>query len=316
MNYIIRFWNQNRRKIILGTGVVVFLIIIIQVLNQMAREQKQAAKQNAQQINQIEDLPTESIIGGESVSEEDTKVNVELIETFIEKCNNADITGAYEMLTQDCKEVLFPTEEDFKNGYYDILFATKKIVNIENFLSDDGRYTYQVELYEDILSTGNAGEANQVPYQDYITIEQNSQNGSLNINNFIYKKEINAESEVNGIKLIVMSQEVYKDNERYQIRIENNTSKRILIDTGNSYKGVYILGSNNVTYESFLSELSSILYEIPANFYRDYTIKFNKIYSAGVETRRVVFSDIVSDYEKYIQNPDAITERIQLSVSI
>ena len=126
MNYIVRFWNQNRKKIIIGIGVIVFLIIIVQILNQIAKEQKELAKQNIQIEEKEEDLPTQSIIGGESVSEEETKINVDIIETFIQKCNSADITGAYNMLTNECKEVVFPTEESFKSGYYDIIFATKK----------------------------------------------------------------------------------------------------------------------------------------------------------------------------------------------
>lgn len=313
MNYIVRFWNQNRKKIIIGIGVIVFLVIIVQILNQIAKEQKELAKQNIQTEEKEEDLPTQSIIGGESVSEEETKINVDIIETFIQKCNSADITGAYNMLTNECKEVVFPTEESFKSGYYDIIFATKKIANIENFLSTDNRYTYQVNLYNDILATGKLDETDQTPYQDYITIDQD---GKLNINSFIYKKEINLESEKNGIKLIVESQEIYKDNEKYKIKIENNTDKRILIDTRSKSKSVYLVGSNNVVYESFISELSSILYEIPANFYRNYTIKFNKIYSSEVETVAIVFSDIVPDYEKYMQNKNEMLERIQLSVNI
>ncbi len=40
MNNIIRFWNLNRKKIIIIGLVVVFFIIIIQVLNQMAKAKK------------------------------------------------------------------------------------------------------------------------------------------------------------------------------------------------------------------------------------------------------------------------------------
>ena len=76
-------------------------------------------------------------------------------------------------------------------------------------------------------------------------------------------------------------------------------------------KSVYLVGSNNVTYNSYIDEISSTLYEIPANYSRTYKIKFNKIYSLGVKTTKIVFSDIVSDFEKYKQTLDEIIQSIE-----
>ncbi len=314
MNNIIRFWNQNRKSIIAAGIAIVLLIIIIQVLNQIAKNANNKKNTNTQISEEDRKLPTQSIIGGDSISTQTTKENVEIIENFIEKCNSGDIAGAYQMLTQDCKETLFSTEESFKKGYVDTIFQIKRISKIEQFLSQNKRYTYKVSFYNDILATGNTENVNT--YQDYMTIDENSSNGKLNIHNFIYKKPINKETQVEGIKVVIIAQEIYKESEKYQIRIENTTDKRILIDTQKKTKGVYLVGNNNVTYNSNISELSSILYEIPANFYRNYEIRFNKIYSAGVQTIGIVFSDMVADYEKYKEDPEKVTQRIQISVSI
>lgn len=316
MNNIIRYWNRNRRRIIAGIAAIVLLIVIVQVLDEIAKKQRQEKNNLISMLanEQKEDLPTESIIGGATVSKDTTKSNIEIIESFIEKCNNGQIEEAYEMLTDDCKEVLFTTEENFKKGYYDMIFKNKKIANIENFISREKRYTYRVTLYEDILSTGNA--QNIQSYQDYITIDENSKNGKVNINSFICKKEINKQAESNGIKITVESQEIYKDNEKYQIKIENNTDKRILIDTRENSKSVYLVGENNVTYNSFISEIASNLYEVPANFFRNYKIKFEKIYSTSIKAKGIVFSDIVLDCEKYKQTPDEIKERVKISINM
>lgn len=314
MNNIIRFWNQNRKGIITIVVAFVLLIIVIQVLNQMAKNANDKKDTNTQISEEDRKLPTQSIIGGDSISTQTTKENVAIIEEFIEKCNSGDVTGAYQMLTQDCKEALFSTEENFKKGYIDIIFKTKRIGSIEHFLSKNQRYTYKVKFYKDMLATGDI--ENTDSYQDYITIDENSNTGMLNINNFIYKKEINKEREVAGIKVIVLAQEIYKDSEKYQIKIENRTDKRVLIDTRERSKSVYLVGDNNVTYNSYLSELSSILYEIPANFYRNYEIRFNKIYSAGVQTTGIVFSDMVADCEAYNEAPEKVTQRVQISVSL
>lgn len=313
MNKIVRIWNQNRKLIITAIIAIAFLIIVIQVLNQLAKMNKE--QQNNQRQEVVEGLPTESIIGGQTVSTEITKENVEEIETFIKKCNSGDIEGAYNMLTDDCKSVLFANKvENFKVGYYDIIFSNKRTGDIENFISENKRYTYRVKFYTDMLSTGSI--ENMESYQDYITIDKNMDDGKLNLNSLIYKRDINKESELNGVKIIVVSKQVYKDYEKYEIKFENTTNNRILIDTRTQTKSVYVLGSNNITYGSNISEISSSLCEIPANFYRTYTIRFNKQYSSEIKTEGIAFTDIVPDYETYKQNTKDYKQRLKISVSM
>ena len=314
MNNIIRFWNQNRKGIIAGIVVIVLLIIFTRILNEMAKDKLEEQRNNMQVTEKKEDLPTKSIIGEDSVGEEVTKSNVNIIESFVDKCNNGDVAGAYAMLTDECKEAIYTTQENFENGYYNSIFKGKRVIKIENFSSGNNRYIYKVTFNEDILATGNA--SNSSSYQDYITIDENSKNGKLNIKSFIYKNEINKENEQDGIKITVLSQEVYKDNEKYQIKIENNTDRKILIDTRKTSKTIYLVGTNNVKYNSNISRLSSALLEIPSYANRNYEIKFNKIYSSGVGTRGIVFSDIVTDFEKYKQTPDEVKERLTIGINM
>ena len=219
------------------------------------------------------------------------------------------------MLTDDCKDVVFANKlENFKVGYYDIIFSSKRTGDIENFISSNKRYTYRVKFYTDMLSTGSTKDMES--YQDYITIDENKTEGKLSLNSLLYRKNINKETELNGIKVIVVSQQIYKDYEKYEVKFENTTNNRILIDTRTQTKSVYILGSNGVSYGSNISEISSSLCEIPANFYRTYTITFNKTYSAGVQTEGIAFTDIVPDYEKYKQNTKDYSQRLRISVSM
>ena len=127
MNRIIRFWNQNRGMLIFAIIALAFLIIIVHVLNALVRDQNKEKMQNQAVLTEEEKaLPRQSIIGGSTVDVETTKDNVEAIDTFIEYCNNGDTTAAYNMLTDDCKEELYPTEETFADGYRNIIFTTKR----------------------------------------------------------------------------------------------------------------------------------------------------------------------------------------------
>lgn len=312
MNNMIRFWNQNRKGIIAGIVAIVLLILFIQILNEIAKQQKEERNNNKIVLTEEEKkLPTESIIGDKKVSIEETKTNVKIIENFVDKCNNGQVYDAYELLTDGCKKALFSSEESFKRGYIDTIFKNKKIINIENYISRDNRYTYKVNFYNDVLSSGNIDDMGG--YQDYITIDTN---GKLNINNLIYRKEINKELEIEGIKVTIVAQEIYRESENYEIKIKNNTKNRILIDTNKKSKSVYVVGSNNITYNSYIDEVSDILLEIPRGIERTYNIGFNKIYSIGVITNSIVFTDIVLDCEKYKQTPEEVKERLKITISV
>lgn len=313
MNNIRRFWNQNRKGIITGIIAIALLILFIQILNSMAKENNKN-KVVTTLTEEEKLLPTKSIIGDKKVSVEKTEDNVQIIEEFIEKCNNQDIERAYNMLTDDCKEMVFKTQENFVSGYYNKIFKTKRIANIEQFTNSGKLYTYKVSYCNDVLSTGNIDDISAT--QDYITIDESSENGKLNISGLIYKKNINKEKEVEGIKIIVESKLVFKDFEKYIIKVENYTDKRILLDTKTQTKSVYLVGSNNVTYSSNIGETGSNILEVPSNFYRTYDILFRKIYSAGVGSDIIVFSDIIKDVETYKQNPSEYKERTKISVNI
>ena len=177
MNNIIRFWNQNRKGIMAGIIVIVLIIVFVQILNTIAKQKSKEILENKIALTTEEkDLPTESIITGQKVAKDTTKSNVSIIKEFIDKCNQKDVDGAYELLTDHCKQVVFPTKQSFKEGYCDLIFSEKKSYDIDNYQNTSSTYTYEIKYYNDALSTGKAGGDN---YKDYITIDTKSENGKL-----------------------------------------------------------------------------------------------------------------------------------------
>jgi hypothetical protein len=309
MNKIIRMWNQNRRAIIIIVLAVAFLIILIQLLNQLAKQAKETKNENTINEN-VANLPTTSIITGEVVSEKVTKTNVDIIDNFVELCNNGETQKAYELLTDECKEILFATEDEFVNNYYNIIFDQKRTIKIENYKNSTTTNTYLVTFYIDALSTGNANSGDK--YQDYITVDVKT--SKLNINSLITGKEINAQSEVNGIKINIIRQEIYKDYEIYKINVENNTDKTILLDTRTSSKSMYLVDSSNIKYTAYSNEIASIIYEFTKHVSKTLSLKFNKKYEPDDKTKKVVFSDIVEDYEKYTL--EKTEDRLKIEIDI
>lgn len=318
MNRIIRLWNQNRKQIIIIGLAVVFFIILIQVLNQMAKEQKRQSNLNYNNTNNgkietIEELPTESIISDKTTTEEVAKNNANIIDTFINNCNNGNVEEAYNLLTDKCKEILFPTKEIFESNYYNIVFSTKRIYNIKNWISASKSNTYLVEYFADVMSTGKMSE--EIDYQDYITIS-NKDNNKININSFIGYEEINKTVENDKIKIRVLTKEIYKEFEQYKIEIENKTDKRILLDTKNDTSTTYIENSRGAKYSAILSDLSDIQLIMEDESKEIYNIKFNKIYNPSVDIESINFTDIVEDYDLYTQDEENNKERIRIKVEI
>lgn len=308
MNKIIRMWNQNRKKIIIIVLVVAFCFLIIQVLNQMAKEQIKENNNKNKIVSKEENLPSTSIITGEKVKETTTQTNVGIIESFVENCNSNDIEKAYSLLTDGCKEVLFPTKESFINNYYNIIFKEQKTIKIENYKNSSNTNTYQVTFYGDVLSTGNVATSDK--YTDYITVEKDSE--KLNINSLVTTTKLESEKEVNGIKISVKRKEIYKDYEKFQIKVENNTDKTVLLDTRKSSKTIYAVGTDSIKYSANTNEIGSSLFEIQKYVAKTYEIKFNKRYDSSIRSKKIIFSDIIEDYDKYKQQKT--DERLKIEI--
>ena len=101
-----------------------------------------------------------------------------IIDNFVTYCNNGEIEEAYNLLSEECKEELFPDLETFKNNYHSKIFTDYKMYNLMAWINSDNCFTYKVEITEDILTTGGASELN---IEDYYTIVKNNNEYKLNI---------------------------------------------------------------------------------------------------------------------------------------
>ena len=297
MYRLIRFYNQNRRRILIIILIIVFILGIIQLLNyfsrmKIAKEDKQNALIENTEINK--DVVSEkSLISGQNVSGTQLNSETELIDEFIKYCNNKDLNAAYEMLSDECKEEMFPTIDDFYNNYYKNLFNEYKTYTVENWIGS----TYQVRFTGDILSTGNLN-TNQTK-QDYITIVQNNNENKLNINSYIERKMPNEVTEENNVKVTIKSIDTYMDYEIYNLSIQNNSDNSILLDTNNDTKSVYLLDSRDMKYYFYSNEIIANRLMVKSKFTNDLKIKFTNSYSSSRKISSLVFSKMVLNYDEY-----------------
>ncbi len=309
MNRLIRYWNQNRRKIIIIALVVVFMFLFIKILNEIAKTQGREEKEN--NIINTENLPIKSIITGERVDAEQTVTNVNLIESFIQKCNQKDIEGAYNMLSDNCKSVLYSNNvENFKTDYYDIIFSVERTADIKNYKNSSTQNTYQVVYYEDSLATGNV--SNTDVCKDYITTSK--KDNRINVNSFIDSQEIDKTVEENGIEIQVIRKKVFIDSEKYDLKITNKNNKTILMNTGKKEQGVYIMDTDNIRYVASSNSIkNSTCMFLPYNI-KNIEITYIRNYEGNKTTKRMVFADIVLDNEAY-ENGEKV-EKYKMAINI
>lgn len=299
MHNIIHFYYQNKKKIWTVILITALIIGIIKFLNYMAGNKKPNNNKN-QYKNSIEEIngqePTNAIISnnsslvdGEELSPHSLKTAKETINSFIDYCNNGEVENAYNVLTNECKEELYPTLDIFKNNYWKDFFREPKMCIIENWTN----MTYKVTVIEDMITTGNNPDKNT--YIDYMTIVSDGNVNKLNINNYIGRKEINKKTEKNNIIAKVISKDTYMDYEKYNIQIDNNSDKNVMLDNLEESDTIYLQDSKEVKYNSYNYKIQRNDMIINKGMKKNIEITFSNGYTPSRELKYLVFSRLISN---------------------
>ena len=305
LNSIIRFYNLNKGKIWRIIIIVVAIILLIQVLNSIAKNSREESSNvvNGETSNKSQTsskspniMQTQVSTGGSDISKSDARNNQMLIANFVSYCNNKSITDAYNMLSEECKKELFSTEDEFNNKYLKKIFTNKKDYNIEAWKNTSVGVTYRVTYVDDILSTGKVGTNTE----DYITVDGN---GKLNIFRFIGSEKLNKSASNDIATIQILDKVVYDDYEKYSIRVTNNTKNTIMINRKEDNDGIYtVYSGSSEKYSAFISEIYEQNLTIEANQTKYLSIRINKLYTGDSAVKKMVFSDIIKnkkEFEKY-----------------
>ncbi len=294
------------KKIGILIGVVFIGIIII---SNVSKKESTSKTENSISIYN----PKKTVIEGNTVKKEEYEEDDKIIKDFIDYCNSNRIEDAYNLLTEECKELLYPTIQDFEKNYYNTLFSTKKEYNLQSYINDNEYHTYQVRFIEDVLSTGKYD--NSQKGQDYITIIRTSNEIKLNIGGYIKEEIINIETSNDIVKVLVVKKIVYMNYEEYYIKIKNITNSNIILDTNTKLNSIQLVDKNKVKYSPFKKEIKNLTNELSSDVIRTLKIKFNRPYSSKVRGDYIEFSDIVTDVEKYKSNND-YNERSNVKINL
>lgn len=301
-----RWYNQNSTTIWKVTGFVVFLILLIQTLNYFAgRKNNIEYKPNKEspiqkQYTDVTLSSEKSVLSDNKISEDQTE-SIQVINSFYNYCNKGEFQEAYKLLTDECKEEMYPKIKDFRLNYYNTVFnGEKKNISIENWYGN----IYKVEICNDLLSTGIYDE-NSVK-QEYIAVEEMKGNEyRININGYIGRRKINkTQNFLPNIDLTVQCKDIYMDYEIYTFKIKNNTNNKVLLDNLKDINSMYIIDRNNVKYFAYTHEMSLSELLINEREERVFKIKYYNKYGSNKQIDNIVFTKVITEYTSKLSLED------------
>ena len=306
---IVRLYNQNRKVIWRAILIIASIIILIQLLNYWSENKVKKQMEAQQKLVDNSPLDTNStanydtnaskinnnaVIRGGTLNPKQTKENIEIISKFIDCCNSGDVSSAYDLLSEECKEALFSTESDFKRSYYNNIFTEKKEYSIEAW--DLGRVDlYRVKLMENILATGNA---NSLSVEEYFNVVDENDKLKLNVGGFLYRKDIKKKKTINNVAFYVDYVDIYKEYSVYNISVENNNDYDQIIDTQESSKSIYITDGKGVNSYALSHENAKEDFVIKRNSKNNFKIRFSNTFISSRDFYTLTFSDVVFNGEK------------------
>jgi hypothetical protein len=287
--------------------VIASFLILIQLLNYWAREENDKKLNNLENtnisensnanINNYSDAKITSNVSGvtgESISEEEIKDTQNVLDEFFDYCNNNKLEEAYNMLTDECKELIYPTLQIFEDNYYKNIFnGNSKSYSFENWNKD----TYLVTIQEDALALGKLPSESDKKI-DYVTLVDQK----LNISSYIGRTKINKETISDGIKFVVNSKDTYMDYESYNISVTNNTGKTVCLGEISSSKNICIQDSNNIKYGFYNTEILQNQLIVRNDFTINVNLKFFSSYVSSKKIEYLSFENVLLDYDNNKEN--------------
>lgn len=307
MNRLKRFYDQNTKLVWSIIGIIVAIIVALQIINNITK--KKLAKRQ-EEINDVNYISTnnsinttnyndislqsqESVLSGNKISSS-KQGEIDTINEFFKYLNEKEIENAYNLLTEECKEELYSSVDDFNEYYYkQILNESNKNITVENWSGD----IYRVKINDDILSLGKYSTQNTI--QDYITVQENNNEYKLNINSYIGRRYLDRESEQKDIIIKTLQKDAYMDYTEYTFEVINNSFRPIVLDGLEYLDSLYLEDDNNVKYSCYTHEMSLERLKVNPEDKKTVRIKFFNKYSSSKKITKAVFSKLVLDYDAY-----------------
>lgn len=194
-----------------------------------------------------------------------------------------------------------------------MIFNKKREYSLQAWISTSAYTVYKIRYTNSLLSTGTYNEEDI--YEDYITLDKNSNLGQISIGNFVMSKSCNIQTSTNDIEATVIKKTVYISEEEYEIKIKNNTNKTILLDTLEDGQGIKLLG-NGVEHNIYINGIFVENLKIASGETKIINLRFYKNLSSNNKSKKINFSRIIKEYDEYEKDKKEYNDIIKLDVRV
>lgn len=272
------FIKKHKNKLI----VILLAWIIIVVINYILGHQKTKVTLNTTYS------PHEVLLTSETEVPEELYSPIEnLIDDYVNKCNNQDYDGAFNLLTDDCKTHAFNDSLEEFTKYASSIFPEKKRYSIQNYSNSGGYYIYNLKLIDDIITTGLTNQT-YAYYEEKIAIKQEGNNLKLCVNDYMGYQELKNISEDDYLKIRIESKEKYYEHETYTVKVTNKTDKTTILYDGMIGGEIYLVSGTDQRSPSIVND-SLIL--IPGET-KTVQITFAKYFDENTAADHIIFDKI------------------------
>ena len=272
-----RFIKKNRKKVIFVIITVAIIIAINYILKNMPEEE----------IPKTTYEPNVAVMDESEVPKKWHSEIENRIKTFVDYCNNKEYQKAYDMISDDCKDAIYPVIGDFKE-YVDKRFQVKRIYSIQNFSNISKQYIYDVNFMSDFMATGSTG-TNYGYVQEKFVFTEDDNSLKFAIGGFVRTNILDAFVEDENLKIVTKKKNVYYDHETYTVDITNKTDYPIVLGDGTGEDEIAISVNEQLREETNLNAVNVVL---QPNESRTFTFVFEKYCDDGYAPQAMYFTDV------------------------
>lgn len=272
-----RFIKKNRKKVIFVVITVAIIIAINYILKNMPEEE----------IPKTTYEPNVAVMDESEVPKKWHSEIENRIKTFVDYCNNKEYQKAYDMISDDCKDAIYPVIGDFKE-YVDKRFQVKRIYSIQNFSNISKQYIYDVNFMSDFMATGSTG-TNYGYVQEKFVFTEDDNSLKFAIGGFVRTNILDAFVEDENLKIVTKKKIVYYDHETYTVDITNKTDYPIVLGNGTGEDEIAISVNEQLREETNINAVNVVL---QPNESRTFTFVFEKYCDDGYAPQAMYFTDV------------------------
>lgn len=312
LSNFIRKHKDKIRDVGIKLGMVAMGVLIATVLLSSLSSVKNPIGDEQEKYNVYK--PTDTIVKGGDISKEQYEKDSNLVNKFLEYCNNGKIEEAYSLITDECKEEKYRTIEEFKEYYFNYIFEKDRQCNLQSWISSGQYRVYKVRYTNNMLVTGTYDQYDV--YEDYITLKKENGIEKISIGSFIDSEKCNIITKTNEIEATVVKKKIYIEDEEYDIHIKNITDKTIVLDNLELNSTILLIANEGNLYNPYKNRLFiNRLTIVPGDTTR-LTIRFMKGLSSSKKSNRIQFSKTILDYDSYLQNKDEYKDFKSINIKV